>query len=132
MKVCEQLCVVGQRGAELCLGACGEGGGQEVRAGGVPGLGHTAIPILGEERGSRPTNSGTSKGEVSGDLDLFRKVSGGGAGRPGSCLLSPPLPSILVSPSDATLKRVLPRSGCHSNSVNKEELAVEEPVSPRS
>lgn len=56
-----------------------------------PGLSHVAVPFRGEERGADPQALGQARG--------------GGAGRTGPCLLSPPLPFLQVSPSDSTLKR---------------------------
>lgn len=84
----------------------------------MPGLGPTAVFIQGaEERGADPQALGKAR---FGGLSGSERSSGGAAGRPGSCLLSPPLLSIQVSPSDSTLKRVLAGSSCHGNTVNKE------------
>lgn len=85
---------------------------------GMPGLGHTAVFIQGaEKRGADPQALEQAR---FGSLSGSERSSGGEAGRPGSCLLSPPLLSIQVLPSDSTLKRVLPGSSCHGNTVNKE------------
>lgn len=84
----------------------------------MPGLGHTAAFIQGaEERGADPQALEQAR---FGGLSGSERSSGGGAGRPGACPLSPPLLSIQVSPSDSTLKRVLLGSSCHGNTVNKE------------
>lgn len=65
----------------------------------------TLLSPFRERRGEQTHKLWDSKGGVSGDLDLFREEEWGGAGRPGLCLLSPPLPFLQVSPSDSTLKR---------------------------
>lgn len=73
------------------------------------GRGHLAwtmlLSPLRERRGEQTQSSGTDKGQSLGSWTFSGRSSGGRAGRPGPCLLSPPLPFLQVSPSDSTLKR---------------------------
>lgn len=62
-------------------------------------------PPSRQRRGEQTQSSGTGKGQSLGSWASSGRSSGGRAGGPGPCLLSPPLPFLQVSPSDSTLKR---------------------------
>ena len=81
----------------LCVGGAGPP---------PPSLSHLAFPFREGRREQTHKLWEWQEGGISGDPDpCSRRSSGGGAGRPGPCLLSPPLPFLQVSPSDSTLKR---------------------------